>query len=149
MKVLFLEEVKNVARPGEIKDVADGYARNYLIPNKLAVRATQDQLKGLESRRAALERKAAKADAEARNLAETLNGIEITIKARVGEQHRLYGSVTASDIAEAVKTQTGHDVDKRKIELEEPIRRAGIHEVPIHIGKDLVPKIKVVVEGED
>ncbi len=148
MKVLFLRDVKNVAKAGEVKDVADGYARNFLIPGKLAVPATAHELKRKKEEVVAEERKAARAEAEAKVLADKLAGVTITIKARVGEQHRLYGSVTAADVAEALEKQTGYAVDRRRIDLEEPIKRAGSYEVPVHLGKDLSPKVKVVVEGE-
>ena len=148
MKVLFMKDVKNVAKAGELKDVAEGYARNFLIPHKLAVPATEVHLKKKREEDAALDRRAAKVEAEARAVAQELSKITVVLKARVGEQNRLYGSITTSDIAEALESQTGHAIDKRRIEIDEPIKRTGAYDVAIRLGSDLVPKIKVVVEPE-
>ena len=148
MKVLFAKDVKNVAKAGEIKEVADGYARNFLIPHGLAVPATEGEMKKRKEVEAAQAKKEAKAETEAKSLAQELSAITVTIKARVGEQNRLYGSITAADVAEALEKQTGHTVDRRRVELEEPIKRTGSYEVAIHLGRDLAPKIKVVVEGD-
>ncbi len=148
MKVLFTKDVKNVAKAGEIKEVADGYARNYLIPGKLAVPATQTELKRKKEEDSAVSRKEAKAQSEVRSLGQQLATVTITIKVHAGEQNRLYGSVTTADIAEALEKQTGHAIDKRRIELDEPIKRVGTFEVPIRLAGNLAPKIKVVVEPE-
>lgn len=148
MKVLFTKDVKDVAKVGEVKDVADGYARNFLIPQKLAVPATGSELKRRKEEEAALARKATKAESKIRSISQALADISVTVKARVGEQNRLYGSVTAADVAEALEKQTGHVVDKRRIELEEPIKRAGVYEVPVRLAHNLAPKLKVVVEAE-
>ena len=148
MKVVFLEDVEGVAQSGQIKEVASGYARNYLFPRKLAVAATKEALSQYESQRKAYERKQTKLEAEAVKLAEELSKVTVTIKARTGEENRLYGSVTNSDIAEALEKQSGQAVDKRKIELEEPIKRTGSYQVPIHLAKNAVANITVVIEPE-
>ena len=148
MKVVFLEDVEGVAQSGQIKEVASGYARNYLFPRKLAVAATKEALSQYESQRQAFERKQAKLEAEAVKLAEELSKVTVTVKARAGEENRLYGSVTNSDIAEALEKQSGQAVDKRKIELEEPIKRTGSYQVPIHLAKNAVANITVVIEPE-
>ncbi|TAK34594.1 MAG: 50S ribosomal protein L9 [Chloroflexota bacterium] len=148
MKVVFLTDVEGVAQSGQIKEVAGGYARNYLFPRKLAIAATKEALSQYESQRQASERKQAKLEAEAVKLAGEMSKITITIKARAGEENRLYGSITNSDIAEALEKQSGHAVDKRKIELEEPIKRTGSFQVPIHLAKNAVATITVVIEPE-
>ncbi len=149
MKVLFLQDVKDVAKAGDIKEVSDGYARNFLIPRKLAVVATPAELKKVDERHKADDRRHAREEADLRELAKKLGGQSVTIRARVGEQYRLFGSITAADVAEAISQQTRHEVDRRKVELEEPIRRMGTHEVTIRLSRTLAPKVKVVVEKEE
>ena len=148
MKVVFLKDVPNVASAGQVKEVADGYGRNYLIPKKLAVLATPAELKRLEAQRQAEVRREAKFEAEAGALAETIASLEIKLSAKVGEQNRLYGSITSGDIAAEVQRLTGKDIDKRKVELEEPIKELGSYEVPIKLTKDVTAKVKVLVEEE-
>lgn len=148
MKVLFTQDVKNVGKVGELKEVAEGYARNFLIPGNLAVPATETHLRKKKEEDSAVARKAAKVESEVRTLGQKLAAVSITIKARVGDQNRLFGSVTAADLADALKKQTGHAVDKRRIELAEPIKRLGVFEVPIRLDRNISPKIKVVIEAE-
>lgn len=148
MKVIFLQDVSSVARTGEVKDVADGYGRNFLIPRRLAVLATPAALKELEAliRREASRR--ARTEAELAALANELNGKEVVLKAKAGARERLYGAVTTADIAAELERTTGLVVDKRKIELAEPIKQVGSYEVPIRFSKALVSRIKVTVAGE-
>lgn len=148
MKVLFLQDVPGTAKAGQIKDVKDGYARNYLMPNKLAVPATEAELKKRDELLKAEERKRQRAEEEARQLAEKLVATPLTIRAKVGTDDRLYGSITNGDIAEAIKAQYGQTIDRRKVELEEPIRQLGEFEVAIHLTKEVVPKVKVIVAAE-
>lgn len=148
MKVIFLQDVPNVARAGEIKEVADGYGRNLLIPKKLAILAKspgsiiemQGKIK-IESQ----------ADTQAKmvELANQLDGKEIALKARTGAKDRLYGSITTADIASELQNTTGLVIDKRKIELAKPIRHLGSYEVDIRLAKDIIPKIKVIVTEEE
>ena len=149
MKVIFLEDVPNVAEAGEIKEVADGYGRNFLIPQKLALPASSQAINIAETQRKARERKEAADMATLTEMAEQLEGQEVSLQARVGTEDRLYGSITAADIAAGLEGATGIAVDKRKIELDEPIHHLGSHEVPIRLAKDLVPKIKVTVTKEE
>ncbi len=149
MKVVFLEDVANIGKAGQIKEVSDGYGRNYLIPRKLAMPARPQDIKDVESQIKARARVAAKTEAEMKALAAQLEGIEIVLKARAGQQYRLYGSITASDIAAGLKTNLGVVVDKRKIELAEPIHHLGTYIVPIRLGKDIVANIKVTVSSEE
>jgi large subunit ribosomal protein L9 len=148
MKVIFLQDVSRVARVGEVKEVADGYGRNFLLPQKLAVLASSGAIKdmGVIIRREASHR--AKTEAELAALANQLDGKEIVLKAKVGEKDKLYGSITLADIAVELERATGLVVDKRKIELAEPIRQVGNYEVAIKLGKDLVSQVKVTVAEE-
>lgn len=146
MKVIFTEDVPNVARAGEVKEVADGYGRNFLLPRGLATLATPAGLKKVESLRQAEARRQAQSDEEARAIAEILADFSLTLKARAGAKGRLHGSITSADIAQEIETQTGCQVNKRKIELEEPIHQLGEYEVAIKLTKELVPKLKVIVE---
>lgn len=149
MKVVFLQDVPNVANAGEMKEVADGYARNFLLPKKLAAQADPKMMNAIEAQVRARVRQAAQNEAEMMELASQLDGKEITIKARIGANERLYGSITAGDIIAEVEKDFGIIVDKRKLELEDPIRELGSHEVPIRLTKDIVPKITVTVTGEE
>ena len=148
MKVVFLEDVPNVAKAGDIKEVADGYSRNYLIPRKLAVPATSSELKKVEVLRAAGARREAKSEKEAEAFANVLKDITVVIRMRAGTKDKLYGSVTSADIAKEIKKLTKQDVDKRKIELPEPIRELGIYEVSVKLSKDVTATVNVVVEQE-
>ena len=149
MKVIFLEDVPRVARAGEIKNVADGYGRNFLIPQKLAVLASSSAISATEAQRKIRAREEAKIEAEMRELAGQLEGKEIILKAKAGAKDRLYGSITNTDIASGLESSAGLVIDKRKIELDEPIRKLGSYEVNIRLAKDIVPKIKVTVTGEE
>ncbi|MDD5189956.1 MAG: 50S ribosomal protein L9 [Dehalococcoidales bacterium] len=148
MKVIFLEDVPNIGKAGQIKDVAEGYGRNYLIPRKLAAPARTQDIKNVEAQIKARARIAANTEAEMKALAADLKGKEIKLKARSGQQERLYGSITTADISAAMEKQLAVNVDKKKIELAEPIHQLGNYEVSIRLGKDIMTSIKVVVEPE-
>ena len=149
MKVVFLQDVPNVARAGEIKEVANGYGRNYLIPQKLALLAKSGaiSLTGTLLKREAYSQ--AQNEAGLVELARQLDGKEVTLRARAGAKDRLYGSITTADIAAELQSNAGLVVDKRKIELAEPIRQLGSYEVAVRLSKDIIPKIKVTVTGEE
>jgi len=149
MKVIFLEDVSKVARAGEIKEVADGYGRNFLIPQKLAALANSSAISIMQAQHKIRAREEAKLETEAVELARQLEGKEVILKARVGAKDRLYGSITNTDIASELESSTGLVIDKRKIELTEPIRQLGSYEVAIRLAKDIVPKVKVTVVGEE
>ena len=149
MKVIFMQNVPRVAKAGEIKEVADGYGRNFLIPKKLAQLANQTALSTLEVQNRKQARHQAEEDAKATALATALEGQGITLNAKVGTQDHLYGSITNGDIAKELQKTCGLSIDKKIIELEEPIRQLGSYEVSIKLSKDLVPKIKVTVVGEE
>ena len=141
MKVVFLHNIPNVARAGESKDVADGYARNFLIPKKLAVLADKAASSVVEKQR----RIDAKIEAGMVEITQQLDGKEITLEAQTGAQEKLYGSITHADIADEIQNSLGIAIDKRKIELDEPIRQLGSHEVIIKLAKETTAKITVIV----
>ena len=148
VKVIFIEDVPKVARVGQTKNVADGFARNYLIPQKLAVvegsQAARDAEK--EVRRKMKQREAEAA--ELSTLAEKVEGLEITIEAKVGDKEKLYGSVTAADIAARLTELAGHEIDKKRVELAEPIRQVGSYEVPVRFMWDLAATVTVIVKSD-
>ena len=145
MKVIFLQDVLNVARAGEIKEVANGYGRNFLIPRKLALLARSDAIRSMGVRLKMQARSQAQTEAELLELANHLNGREVILEAKTGAKDRLYGSITAADIAAEMESTTGLVVDKRRIELDEPIRQVGSYEIAIRLAKDIVPTIRVTV----
>ena len=155
MKVVFIEDVPDVAEVGEIKEVADGYGRNYLIPRRLAILADARATQVVEAQKKKKAQIEAKTEAEMRELAKQLEGLDMVIKAKAGTKDRLYGSITNADIAEELSTSAGLVIDKRKIELETPIHEIGSYEIPIRLTKDIIPKVKLSiieeekVEGED
>jgi large subunit ribosomal protein L9 len=146
MKVIFLKDVPQLAQAGQIKEVADGYARNYLIPRKLATLAQPQAVSQVEIKAKKVE---AHLTAELQEMAGQLEGKEVSLRAKAGAKEKLYGSVTSADIAAELKKVTGLEIDKRKIELEEPIRQLGSYEVAVKLGKDITPKIKVTVTEEE
>lgn len=149
MKVVFIEDVPDVALAGETKEVADGYGRNYLLPKKLAVLADSAASNILKAQMKQVLVKRAQAKAEMEEIAARLDGTEITIRAKAGEKDRLYGSVTAADIAAELGKIAGQDIDKRKIDLEEPIRQLGVHEMTLKFTHDINAAIKILVEAEE
>ena len=149
MKVIFLEDVPKVARAGEIKEVADGYGRNFLIPRKLAMLASSSAIGTTEVQHRIRAKEEAQLEVEMLELARQLEGKEIILKARAGSKDRLYGSITSTDIASELENAIGLVVDKRKIELAEPIRQLGSYDLTIRLAKDMMPKIKVTVTEEE
>lgn len=149
MKVLLKHDVTKLGRAGVVKNVADGYGRNYLIPQGMAVLATPGALKQAETLSKAEQKRQALLTSEASSLAEQLAQISLSFKVRAGEAGKLYGSVTSQQIVDEVKRVAGLDVDKRKIELREPIRALGAHKVAVRLASDLAPEIIVNVVRED
>ena len=145
MKVIFLKDVSQVAKAGETKEVADGYGRNFLIPQKLALPASPAAVNMVAAQR----RKQVQTGSELAEMASQLEGKEIILKARAGAKERLHGSITSADIASALQNSTGVVVDKRKIELAEPIHQLGSYDIAIRLAQDIMPKIKVVVAEEE
>jgi len=148
MKVIFLQDVSGEGKPGEIKEVATGYARNFLLPRGLALAATPMALKEAESRLRKEPNQEGLDRGRLAELASLIEGTEVHFKARAGTGDRLFGSVTAGDIAEQLSQVLGSPVDKRKIDMDKPLRKTGSHEVVIKLAKDLEPRIMVIVEAE-
>jgi large subunit ribosomal protein L9 len=148
MEVILREHVDHLGRRGDVVKVADGYARNYLIPRKLALPATEGNRRHVERERKKMELREAEEKAVAEAIAARLAAIDITIARRVGETEQLYGSVTAADIAEFLKGR-GFEIDRRKLILPEPIKTLGDHEVPLKLHREVaVPlTVHVVKEG--
>jgi large subunit ribosomal protein L9 len=148
MEVILREHVDNVGRRGEIVKVADGFARNYLLPRKLALPVTPGNLKHVERERTRVDAREDEERAAAEAIASRLAGLEIIIARKVGETEALYGSVTGADIAEGLAARNV-EIDKRKIQLHEPIKRLGEYDVPVKLHRDVVTpiKVKVVAEG--
>jgi len=148
MEIILREHVDNLGRRGEIVKVADGYARNFLLPRKLALLATEGNKKQIERERAKLEAKEADEKRTAEAIAARLLSVQVVIARKVGETEALYGSVTTADIVESLAAK-GFDIDRRKVHLAEPIKKLGEFEVPVKLQRDVVAavKVKVVAEG--
>ncbi|MCL6544177.1 MAG: 50S ribosomal protein L9 [Bryobacteraceae bacterium] len=149
MEVILREEIEKLGNRGDIVNVADGYARNYLLPKKLAVPATEANKKIIEQERQAYLRREAKLASEAEELARMLAGVTVTIAQKAGEMDQLFGSVTAKDIAEALEKQN-FQIDRRKILLEEPIKQLGEYKVALRLHRTVTAEIQVnVVRAEE
>jgi large subunit ribosomal protein L9 len=149
MQVLLLKDVDGLGEIGEVKKVADGYARNYLIPRGLAVPATEGAVRQMEAARQARLRRHAKALTEAQLLAQLLDGTTLTFHARAGETDRLYGSITNAHIAQALAEKFEREIDKRKIDLEEPLKELGTHAVTVRLAPEAEAKLTVIIEREE
>jgi large subunit ribosomal protein L9 len=148
MKVLLVQDVEKLGRAGDIKEVAGGHGRNYLLPKGFAVLATRGQIRQAEERFHAKRRREDVARHDAESIANRINGQTIRFAVRVGELDRLYGSVTNADIASKIGDQLGIDVDRRKILLEDPIKRIGIYPITVRLMANVEPVLNVVVEAE-
>lgn len=144
VELILLEDVKDLGRIGDQVRVADGYARNYLIPRKLGVAVTKGNLRRLEARKVALQKEHEERIAVAQALAERIASTSVTITAEAGEEDKLYGSVTPQQIADAM-TEQGVEVDRHTITLEEPIRQLGVYEVDVNLHAEVQAKVKVWV----
>jgi len=149
MEVILREHVDNLGRRGDLVKVADGYARNYLLPRKLALLATEGNKKQIERERVKFDAKELEERKVAEAVAERLASVEIEIARKVGETEALYGSVTSGDIADVLHAK-GFDFDKRKLVLQEPIKKLGEYTVPVKLHRDVTTnvKVRVVAEGE-
>lgn len=148
MQVILIQDVPNVGKAGEVKNVSDGYGRNYLIARGLARVATEGQQKQAEQHQRSAAKRRQRELADAQSIAERISGLTLTFKARTGEGTKLYGSITSADIAERLSQLLGKEFDRRKIHLEESLRHLGTHQVPVRLTADLVPEITVVIERE-
>jgi len=147
MKVILQKDIPNLGDAGDVRDVAEGYARNYLLPRKMVILADGSSRKAVEHQDKLIKRKKEKRKKLSEKLAESIQGLEITIGVQVGEEGKLFGSVTALDIAKKLK-EKGFEIDKRKIILENPIRQEGEHIVKIKLDEGQSPAIKVIVGKE-
>ena len=147
MEIILRETIDNLGRAGQVVKVADGYARNYLLPRKLAYPATSGNMKVIEFEKQSLLRKESKQKEEFEKLKELLEGVEITIRRKVGEQAALYGSVTNSDVADELEKK-GFQIEKRKIHMDDHIKTLGEFSVPVRLFKDVTAHVKVKVEAE-
>ena len=147
MKVILLEDVRGSGKAGDVVKVSDGYARNMLIPKGLAMEATPQNLKQLEKKKEAMAKKFAEDKAQALEMKKKLEETAVTVKAKAGENGKVFGSITSKDIADALK-EMGYEVDKKKIQLDAPIKSTGITEVTIKLFTEVAGKIKVNVIPE-
>jgi large subunit ribosomal protein L9 len=147
MKIVLRQDVENLGEKGSVKNVADGYARNYLIPRGMAVVATPGELKVVAPNEAVKQRKIARQEDELQGLADRINGQKIEFEARAGSNGRLFGSITNGDIAEKLSKAVGSEIDRRKIVIDEPIRTVGDHAVTVNLVGKLRPQVTVVVNG--
>ncbi|KTB48743.1 50S ribosomal protein L9 [Dehalogenimonas alkenigignens] len=149
MRVVLLKDVPNIGKTGQIKDVPDGYARNYLLKTGLAAAATHEARSSTQAKLDAEQKKQARIEAELAAAAKLLDGLQVVVAGKTGAGDRLYGSVTSADIATAVQRAAGYELDKRKIELAEPIRSLGDYKVTVKLSGALTPvlKVKVVPQG--
>ena len=145
MKVILQADVKGTGKKGQVFEVADGYARNFLFPKKLAVEATTGNIQDISHKKELEDRRKDKEKEDAVELAVKLNALLIEVKTKTGEGGRLFGSVTSKEISDALKKQHGVEVDKRKLEVKEPIKALGIYEVPVKIHPDVIAKLQVHV----
>jgi large subunit ribosomal protein L9 len=147
MKVILREDVKSLGRVGEVVNVSDGYARNFLFPKQFALEANTKNLKEFEHNKKMILDKAAKLKESFKSIADKMSSISLTIKAKSGEDEKLFGSVTNMDIAEALAAE-GYDIDKKKIVIDEPIKRLGEYSVTIKLHSDFSTEVKVHVVQE-
>jgi large subunit ribosomal protein L9 len=148
MKVILRDSQENLGNAGDVVDVKPGYARNYLIPKGLAYEATTANIRRIEAERAAQGRRDAETLNDARQRSSALEGVSLTFNARAGQEGKLFGSITSGDIAEKLAEQ-GITVDRRQIELDEPIKSLGVHNVPVRLHPQVRPEIKVWVIAEE
>ncbi len=146
MKVLFLKDVVNVAKAGEIKEVSDGYARNFLIPKQMAVAATENVQKHYEAQVRAQQKAEAELEAKMKELAEKIKDLTVVVKGKVGSGNKLYGAITSANVAKELSAMVDYEIDKRKVEVE-TIKELGDYEATIKLHKNVTAKAKVKVVG--
>jgi large subunit ribosomal protein L9 len=148
MKIILQREVEKLGVPGDVVDVADGYARNFLIPRKLAIPATKGGVKHAEALKQAHDARVQKSLQEAKAVADKLGATKVRISGRAGEDGRLFGSVTPAKVAEEIEKAAGISIDRRHLDLAEPIRSVGTHEVVIHLHPEIAATITIDVVRE-
>ncbi|HUJ31787.1 MAG TPA: 50S ribosomal protein L9 [Candidatus Acidoferrum sp.] len=148
MQIILQEDVEKLGTRGQLVEVAEGYARNFLLPRKLGLEATPGNMKRLEKMRATFAKKEATEKESATKLAELLAGVSLTLSRKAGENDQLFGSVTSGDISEALAAQ-GYTIDKRKITLAEPIKLVGEYEIPVKLHREVSANVKLKVQEEE
>jgi large subunit ribosomal protein L9 len=148
MKVVLRKDVEKLGEAGSVQNVSGGYARNFLIPQGLAVYASEGELKMAAHNQAVKDRKIARQEEQLRSLAEKIDGLKLSFEARAGEGGRLFGSIGSGDIAEQISAKVGEEIDRRKVVLNDPIRTLGSHDVVVHLVGKLRPTVTVTVTGE-
>jgi large subunit ribosomal protein L9 len=148
MEVILKEDVAKLGSAGDVVKVAEGYGRNFLLPRKLAIEASKGNKAVIEQMKASAARKSATQKAEAENLAKQFDNVSLEFTRKVGEKDHLFGSVTSSDIADQLEKK-GFEIDRRKIQLDEPLKSLGEYDVPIRLHKDVTARFKVVVKKEE
>jgi len=148
MQIILQEDVEKLGNRGQVVEVAEGYARNFLLPRKLALEASPGNMKRLEKMRAAFAKKAAVEIADAQKLAELLAGVSLEIARKSGESDQLFGSVTSADISDALAAK-GYTIDRRKIQLAEPIKLIGHFDIPIKLHREVSANLKLTVKKEE
>jgi large subunit ribosomal protein L9 len=148
MQIILQEDVEKLGNRGELVDVAAGYARNFLLPRKLGIEATPGNMKRLERMRVTFAKKEATEKGAAETLAASLQSVSLTFSRKAGDNEQLFGSVTSSDIAEALEAQ-GYHIDKRKITLADPIKVVGEYEIPVKLHREISANVKVTVKKEE
>lgn len=146
--MILKQDIRALGKRGDIKEVADGYARNYLLPKGLAIEATTSNLKLLDDQKKMTAQKELREMEEAKELAARLNGLEITFKVKTGEGGRLFGSITGKDLADQIYQQTQIELDKRKLEIEDAIKNLGKYQVKVHLYKGITAQVNVNVVSE-
>ncbi len=148
MKVILKQDIRSLGRKGDVKEVSDGYARNFLLPKGLAVEANTSNLKILADHKESIARREEQEVAEAQELAKKLEGRTVNFKVKTGEGGRLFGSITAKDVVELIKKEHGIELDKRKLEIDDSIKNVGDFPVKIHLYKGITAEVTVKVVGE-
>lgn len=146
MKIILIQDVKKLGKKGEIIEASDGYARNYILPQKLGIEANSKNLNDLKLQKMKEEKDARRLLDEAKELAEKIGEQSVAVKMKAGEGGKVFGSVSAKEIAEAMKKQNGLEIDKKKIQLQEPIRSFGVHEVGVKLHPQVTATLRVKVE---
>ncbi len=147
MKVILQKDVPSLGDAGDIKEVADGYARNYLIPKKLVILANESSKKAIDHQQKLIKFKKEKRKKQSEKVAEAISGLEISIPVQVGEEGKLFGSITSMDIAKELK-EKGYEIDKRKIQLENPIRQIGEYDISIKLDEGTTATVKIKIDKE-
>jgi large subunit ribosomal protein L9 len=148
VEVILIQDIPTLGEVGDVKSVADGYARNYLIPRGMAKPATSGELRQAQQHRRTAAKQAVRDLANAQTVAERLSQMTLVFKARAGEGTKLYGSITSANIADRIAEELGQEFDRRKVQLDESLRQLGTHQVPIRLMADIVPEVVVVIERE-